>query len=200
MKIILIGAGGTIGKFVRSALEEANCQVLAVGKTTGDFQVDLDHPDSIDQLYRNTRPFDAVVCTAGHVAFGKLGELKNEHWEQSLTSKLMGQINLVRQALPYINDGGSFTLISGIVGDEQIAGGTIAATINSAIGGFVRAAACELQRGLRINVVSPTLLTESRARYDAFFPGFITVDGIEVGLAFKKAVLGVQTGQIVSAR
>jgi|SRR5580658_9851093 hypothetical protein len=42
----------------------------------------------------------------------------------------MGQINLVRAALPHIADKGSFTLISGVLTDEYMHGGTIGTTIN----------------------------------------------------------------------
>jgi NAD(P)-dependent dehydrogenase (short-subunit alcohol dehydrogenase family) len=76
-------------------------------------------------------------------------------------SKGIGQINIVRAALPFISDGGSFTLVSGILGDETAPAMTIGATVNGLIEGFVRAAAAELPRGVRINCISPAVLTES---------------------------------------
>ena len=120
-----------------------------------------------------------------------------EDWNYSFRSKLLGQINLVQQAIPYIRENGSFTLISGILGKEQIFSGTIAATVNSALEGFVKAAACELPKNLRINLVSPTLLEDSITTFGSYFPGFSPVSGARVAQAFKKYIMGVQSGQII---
>jgi hypothetical protein len=51
--------------------------------------------------------------------------------------------------------------------------------------GFVRAAAIELPKELRINAVSPTVLKESEAQYGPFFPGIIPVEGWKVGQALS---------------
>ncbi len=140
--------------------------------------------------------FDALVVASGSVAFNSLTEMTDEQWQVGLQSKLMGQINLTRAAIPYLNDKGSITLISGILSEEPINWGVSATTINGAIEHFVKAAACELPRGLRINVVSPTVLTESMDKYADFFPGFVPVPAAKVALAYQKSVLGVQTGQV----
>lgn len=107
----------------------------------------------------------------------------------------MGQINLVRAALPYIADNGSFTLVSGVLGDEVTPASTLGATINKMVEGFVKAAATELPRGIRINGVSPTVLTESVA-YHAFFPGFTPVSAAEVAQAYLRAIANPITGRI----
>jgi len=60
----------------------------------------------------------------------------------------------------------------------------------------VRAAAIELPKGLRINVMSPTVLKQSEAHYGPFFPGMIPVEGWKVGQAYKRAILGAQTGRV----
>jgi NAD(P)-dependent dehydrogenase (short-subunit alcohol dehydrogenase family) len=108
----------------------------------------------------------------------------------------MGQINLVRAALPFIADRGSFTLISGIVPDEPIAGGMIIGTINQTVEGFVRGAAFEPPRGIRINCVSPTVLAESVA-YHPLFPGFAPVAASDVGRAYLRAIATPVNGRVV---
>lgn len=196
MKIILIGANGTIGQGVYKALQASGHAVISVGKTRGDYQVDIAEPASITALYKKIGTFDAVVSAAGDIDFAPLADLTHDQWLHSLGHKLLGQINLVQQALPYINDNGSFTLVGGILAEVPIKGGAIASTVNRALEGYVMAAACELTRGLRINLVSPTMLTESAGVYGDFFPGFIPVDGKVVAEAFKKSVMGIQTGQV----
>lgn len=196
MKIVLIGASGTIGTQVKQTLKAAGHEIIKVGRTSGDFQVDITRRESVKALYEKLGSFDAIVNASGDVAFAPLAALGEEQWATSLGSKLMGQIHLVQEALPYINEKGSFTLVSGILSDEPILAGAAATTVNRAIEGFAVAAAAELPKGLRINVVSPTVLKESEAVYGPYFPGFIPVEGSKVAQAYKKSVMGIQTGQI----
>ena len=96
----------------------------------------------------------------------------------------------------FLRDGGSITLVSGIVAQEPIAQGVNATTVNAGLEGFVRAAACELPRGIRINLISPTVLSESLAAYGDFFPGFPSVPAAAVAQAYRRSIEGVQTGRI----
>src|SRR6266436_2960181 len=196
MKIILIGANGTIGELVQTAMAGAGHEIVKVGRKSGDFQVDIESRESIRQLYQAVGSFDAVAVAAGEVVFAPLSQLTAENWQFSLGSKLMGQISLVQEAIPFINERGSFTLVSGVLNDEPIFASAAAAAVSGALEGFARAAAIELPKGLRINVVSPTILKESEAKFGPLFPGVIPVEGWKVGQAYKRAILGVQTGRV----
>src|ERR1700726_3555125 len=196
MKIILIGANGTIGELVQTALAGAGHEIVKVGRKSGDFQVDIESRESIRQLYQAVGSFDAVAGAAGEVVFAPLSQLTAENWQFSLGSKLMGQISLVQEAIPFINERGSFTLVSGVLNEEPIFAGVAGATVSGALEGFARAAAVELPKGLRINVVSPTILKESESQFAQFFIGMIPVEGWKVGQAYKRAILGAQTGRV----
>jgi len=196
MKIILIGANGTIGGLVQTALAGSDHEIVKVGRKSGDFQVDIESRENIRQLYQAVGSFDAVAVAAGEVVFAPLSQLTAENWRFSLGSKLLGQISLVQEAVPFINERGSFTLVSGVLNDEPIFASAAAAAVSGALEGFVRAAAVELPKGLRINVVSPTILKESEAQFGPFFPGVIPVEGWRVAQAYKRAILGVQTGRV----
>src|SRR5258707_221552 len=161
MKIILIGANGTIGELVQKALAGAGHEIVKVGRKSGDFQVEIENRESVRKLYQAVGSFDAVAIAAGEVAFAPLSELTAEKWQFSLGSKLMGQISLVQEAIPFIKEKGSFTLVSGVLNDEPIFAGVAASTVSGALEGFVRATAIELPKGLRINLVNPTILEES---------------------------------------
>lgn len=195
MKIVIVGASGTVGSAVSELLAKDH-QVIRVGHSGGDATVDMRDPASIKALFAQVGQFDALVVANGSVAFNGLTEMTDEQWQVGLESKLMGQINLTRAAIPYLTDKGSITLISGILSEEPINWGVSASTVNGAIDHFVKAAACELPRGLRINVVSPTVLAESMDKYADFFPGFVPVPAAKVAQAYKKSVLGIQTGQV----
>lgn len=199
MKIVIVGASGTVGSAVSELLARDH-QVIRVGHSQGDARVDMTDSASIAALFAGIAEdigrFDALVVASGNVAFAPFPEMTDEQWQTGLESKLMGQIRLTRAAIPHLNDGGSITLISGILSEEPISWGISASTINGAIEHFVKAAACELPRGLRINVVSPTVLEESMDKYADFFPGFVPVPATRVAQAYKKSVLGVQSGQV----
>ena len=195
-RIIVIGASGTIGKEVSKRLQEVGHEVIRVSRTSGDFQADISDKKSLESLYKNVGSFDAVAITSGEVAAAPFESLTDENYSFSIGSKLMGQINAVRTALPYINARGSFTLVSGVLTDEPILGGTIGTLVNGGVEGFVKAASHELPRGIRINCVSPTVLTESEA-FHPFFPGFIPVESWKVARAYERAISGVITGRII---
>jgi NAD(P)-dependent dehydrogenase (short-subunit alcohol dehydrogenase family) len=98
--------------------------------------------------------------------------------------------------LKHIRLRGSFTLTSGQLNDDPIRGGVSGAMVNGALEGFVRSAAIELPRGLRINLVSPTVTEESLPAYGPFFPGQKPVPAAEATFGYAKSVEGPQTGRV----
>lgn len=195
MKIIVVGGTGTIGQAVVNELSARHSMVV-VGHRNGDLQADITNSQSIEKMYQQAKPFDAVIATTGDVHFAKLTEMTVEQYQIGLQSKLMGQVNLVLLGLSYINDGGSFTLTSGILNRDPILYGVSAAMVNGAIDGFIKSAAIEMPRNIRINGVSPTVITEAMDKYADYFRGFESVSAARVALAYSKSVEGLQTGQI----
>ncbi|WP_237044113.1 short chain dehydrogenase [Aquipseudomonas alcaligenes] len=195
MKIILVGASGTIGQAIDRELRERH-DIVRVGRHSGELQVNITDPASIRRLFEQTGPFDALISAAGNAHFGALEELTAKEFAVGLDDKLMGQINLVLIGREFANDGASFTLTSGVLSEDPIRYGAAVSTVNAALDGFVRAAAIELPRGLRINGVSPTVLEESLPAYGPYFRGFKAVPAATVALAYAKSAEGRQTGQV----
>jgi NAD(P)-dependent dehydrogenase (short-subunit alcohol dehydrogenase family) len=197
MKVLVIGATGTVGSAVTEELGKRH-QIVTVGGKGGQYQVDMADIAQVRRLFTEagkSGKFDAVVVTAGVLHFAPLAEFTPEQYRIGLDSKLMGQVNVALVAQEHLNDGGSITLTSGIVSEQPIRGGSSASMVNSALEGFVRGAAIDLQRGLRINVVSPTVLEEALDSYGPFFIGFEPAKGSRVALAYSRSVDGPQTGQ-----
>nr|WP_314902092.1 short chain dehydrogenase [uncultured Deefgea sp.] len=159
MKIIVIGAAGTIGQALVKELASRH-EIISAGRNSGDIQVDLTDAVSIEKMYQQVGPVDAVISAAGNVHFGALNEMTAAEYAIGINDKLMWQVQLVLIGQKYLNDGGSFTLVSGVLAQDPIVYGSSASMVNAGIEGFARAAAIELPRGLRINVVSPTVVTE----------------------------------------
>ncbi|GGN07198.1 short chain dehydrogenase [Dyadobacter beijingensis] len=194
MKIIIIGATGTIGKHVTKALD-GQSEIVKVGLNSGDYQVDISDIISIKELFEKVGRFDALISTTGDAHFGPLRDMTDAEFRIGINSKLMGQINLVLIGQHYINPKGSFTLTSGSLSEDPIVSGASVSAVNGALDSFVRAAAIELENGVRINAVGPDVVEESPA-YFPYFPGHIPVTMHSVAQAYVRSVLGAQTGQI----
>jgi len=195
VKVIVIGAAGAVGKTAVDALSSRH-EIIAVGRSSGDIQADIEDVDSIRAMYQQVGKIDAVVSAVGHGHFGKVAEMTSEQFMMGINHKLLPQVNLVLEGFDYMNDGGSFTLTSGVLNRDPIPGGSCAAAANGALDGFVAGAAVDMPRGIRINTVSPEVLEVSRAKYDGFFRGHVHVSEDAVGLAYSKAVEGCLTGQV----
>jgi len=198
MKILLVGASGTLGQAVARQLGQQH-QILAAGRSSGELRVDLTDDASVAELFARTGSVDAVISTAGKLHFGPLQQMTPAQFNLGLQDKLLGQVRLALAAQHHLNSGGSITLTSGIVSAQPIRDGVNATSVNAALEGFVRAAALELlPRGLRINVVSPNVLIESMAAYGPYFPGFEAVSAQRAALAFQRAVEGIQSGETIT--
>ncbi|MBL3398744.1 short chain dehydrogenase [Staphylococcus pasteuri] len=195
MKIIVVGATGTIGKSVSKKLKDNHHEVIEVGSQSGDYQLDITSPEEIEKMYKDIDNVDAVVSATGGATFKALSDMTLEDNNVAIQSKLLGQINLVLIGQHYLNENGSFTLTSGIMMDDPIRLGSSAAMANGGVAGFVTSAAVELKRGLRINNVSPNVVEEALDKYGEFFKGFTAVPVEKVANAFIKSVEGAQTGQ-----
>jgi NAD(P)-dependent dehydrogenase (short-subunit alcohol dehydrogenase family) len=196
MKIILIGASGTIGRRIYDKLYKKH-EIIRASRSGEDVQVELTDAGSIEAMYKIVTNIDAVICAAGHAKFGAFQELTEENFYEGIRSKLMGQVNLVRIGQNYVKDGGSFTLTTGILADDPIVGSTSLSMVNGALHSFVAAAAQELPRGLRVNAVCPTLVEDSAGAYGDAFAGFTPVTMDRVVNGYIRSIEGRITGRVV---
>lgn len=160
MKIMVIGATGTIGAAVAALLDGPH-DVIRVGNKGGDFRVDLASAESIEALFDAVGPVDAVINTAGLANFGPFDQLSDADYRLALDNKLMGQVNLVRIARDRVTEGGSITLTSGLLARQPMPGSVAISMVNGALESFVKAAALEIGHGVRLNVVSPVFVKET---------------------------------------
>jgi NAD(P)-dependent dehydrogenase (short-subunit alcohol dehydrogenase family) len=193
MKFLVVGSTGLIGSYVAKTLSKHGT-VIGVSRTT-QISVDVKDPASIKAMYEKVGKVDAVASCIGKVAFKPVAELTYEDYLMGLKDKALGQVELVRAGIDFLNDGGSFTLMTGVLARDPIPAGSVAALANGAIESFTLAAAIDLPRGIRINTVSPNVLVEATS-YHASFPGFHQVTAQSVADAYVKSILGKQTGQI----
>jgi NAD(P)-dependent dehydrogenase (short-subunit alcohol dehydrogenase family) len=195
MRILLVGAAGAIGSAVEAALGQKH-EIIRAGRSSGHVRIDFTDEASIARVFEQSGRLDAVVAAAGELHFGPFVDMTSAQLALSIKSKLLGQVNLARFAAKYLADGGSITLVSGIIGEQPVAGGASAALVNAAIEGFVLGASVDMPRGIRINAVSPGIVSETKDLYAPLFDGFEPVPARRVAVAYTRSVEGAQTGQV----
>ena len=135
MKVLVIGASGTIGTAVVAALKERH-EVIGASRNGGDMRADLADMASIRALFERAGKVDAVVSAAGEARFKPLADLTDDDFAFSLANKLMGQVNLARIAAAFVNEGGSITLTAGSLAQEPSVGSGAVSLVNAGLEGF----------------------------------------------------------------
>jgi NAD(P)-dependent dehydrogenase (short-subunit alcohol dehydrogenase family) len=191
---MLIGATGTIGHAVATALSSRH-EVVAVTRHTEPLRVDISSPASIKELFDAAGSIDGVISASGAARFKPLEQLNDDDFAFCLQNKLMGQVNLAREGLRRVRDGGVIILTSGILARTPISGSSAISLVNAGIEAFARAAALEAPRGIRVNVVSPPWVAETLTQLGmdpkAGLPASV------VARAYVSAVDGSMTGQVI---
>ena len=196
MKVLLVGASGTIGKRIYDAFAKKH-EVIRASRSGADVEVDITDAASIEKMYKTIENIDAVICAAGPATFGAFGDLTEDDFYVGIRGKMMGQVNLVRIGQKYLNDNGSFTLTTGILADDPIVSSAAVSLVNGGVNSFTLAAAQELPRGMRVNVVCPTVVEDSAEIYADYFPGFDSAPMEKVVNGYIRSVETKITGRII---
>jgi NAD(P)-dependent dehydrogenase (short-subunit alcohol dehydrogenase family) len=188
MRIVVIGATGTIGRAVTAALTAQDHEVIPVSRPG----VDLATPSTVDAVFTEEPLADAVICCAASGRLTRLADGSDEEFTTGVDTKLLGQVHLVRRAVRHLRAGGSVTITSGRF-DQPTPGGAFGALVNSGLEAFVRAAAAELPQGPRVNAVSPGWVSETLTALG--MPDHAGTPAAEVARAYVDAVEGTMTGE-----
>jgi NAD(P)-dependent dehydrogenase (short-subunit alcohol dehydrogenase family) len=197
MKILIIGSTGTIGSQVVAQLSGKH-EIITANRSSGDFRIELGAPQSIQQVFAQLSGLDAVVSVAGPCKYGSLMKLSDADFQFGFDQKFMGQVNLLRYGLRAVKDTASFTFTGGMGSRyPEDKGFTSIAAMNAALEGFVRAAALELPPTMRVNVVAPPWVTETREALG--MDKSIGLPAVQVAKLYVEVVEGSMTGQVIDA-
>jgi NAD(P)-dependent dehydrogenase (short-subunit alcohol dehydrogenase family) len=197
MRILIVGGSGMIGSEVVKVLTSGN-EVIQASRSHGAIKVDITDPGSIRAMYKSVGKVDAIISAAGSGAWKPLGELTDEDFESSLKNKLMGQANLVRYGFDSVTDHGSITVTSGVLSQKPMVGSGAISLLNSGLEGFVRAAALEAPRGIRVNVISPPWVSETLKLWGQD-PSH-GMPAATVARSYVDSVKGKQTGTVIEPK
>ncbi|MEO8961733.1 MAG: short chain dehydrogenase [Ginsengibacter sp.] len=162
MKTVVVGSSGTIGKQITQLLKEDGHEVIAASRSTSP-ALDITDASSIETFYAHLGQVDAIICAAGDAAFSLLNKVSDEQIQMTVSSKLLGQVNLVRKGWNNLRPGGIFILTGGILAYSPMPQTSLIAMVNAGLEGFTRAVALELTEGRRIVVVHPAWVAETAA-------------------------------------
>ena len=197
MRILVIGATGTIGKEIVAALKSGN-EIVEASSKSSPVKVDITSPDSIKAMFKSVGQVDAIVSAAGGGAWKPLDQLTDQDFEMSLHNKLMGQVNVIRYGFASVRDGGSITVTSGVLAQQPMQGSGAVSLINAGLEGFARAAALEAPRNIRVNVVSPPWVSETLKAM-----GMDPSHGLPaatVAKSYAQVVKGKESGKVVEPK
>lgn len=164
MKVLVIGASGTVGKAILDKITSEGHEVMAVSRKTSP-GVDIGDSAGLQKFLAEIDPVDHIVCTGGgvHMKGETIEELTDDQILLGLHSKLMGQINLIRYGYKKVNKGGSILITGGLLAYKPLFPKLAhVAMVNSGLNGFVIHAASDFKdSGVRINVIHPPFIRET---------------------------------------
>lgn len=197
MKVILIGANGTIGSAISQQLSSAGHKVIPVSRSTQP-PMDLENPQSIDTFFSQTGSVDAIICAAGNASFGALHNLSDDEIQLGLKSKLMGQVNVCRKGIEILNPKGKLILTGGIFAHNPWPETTNIAMANAGLEGFVKALALELTDDQKVFVVHPPFVRESAIQMG--MDGDPHPPAAEVAVSYLEALSRDTNGEAIYVR
>lgn len=193
MKILVVGGTGIIGSAVASLMKEGH-EVFTVGKTSGDYQADIESKESLYELFGNIGSVDAIISAAGDGILAGFAGDDDKPYDIVLTNKVMGQINLARVGLKNLNSGGSIILTSGRAATRPQPQTAAIAMGCAAIEAFVASAALEMENDQRINAVSPPIVQETMDKFG--WEGDFGTPATTVAAAYRGLIEGDSNGQV----
>ncbi len=194
MKVIVMGATGTIGAAVADALAARHEVIRASRKS--EVRVDVEDPKSVAALFERIEDVDAVVTCAGEVGgvFAPFDQLSDEQLQRCLRF-MTNAFHVVRTCARHVRDGGSITVTTGQLSTHPMPGSAALTMAGAGTEGFVRAAALEMPRGVRLNSVAPGWVKETMEKM-----GMDSAPGMAAKTLadyYVRAVEGTMSGTII---
>ena len=138
--------------------EKLNDALWELNGTSKGMSADATDMNAVKKVMPEIGNFDhLVVALSGNKGIGMFKDLDLAQLRQGFDEKFFAQLNIVQSALPYINSGGSITLITAVSSQAKGTGTSGLGAINGALEIMVPVLAKEL-KPVRVNAVSPGVI------------------------------------------
>ncbi len=191
MKIIVVGGTGTIGTEVVSLLKKDH-ELIVVGKTSGDYQIDIEDKTSIENLFKEVGKIDGIISMSGDAMLGSFLSQSDEDIDLAINSKLKGQMNLIRVGIPSVNENGFIIITTGTASHTPMPGASSIAMALAGLEGYVRAINNEKFNGIKINTVSPGFVKETAKMMNLDIPN--TISAADTATVYKMVMESEESG------
>jgi NAD(P)-dependent dehydrogenase (short-subunit alcohol dehydrogenase family) len=154
-----------------AALEAARASIDGhVTAVVADATASDDLDEVVEKIRRESGHLDVIVANAGSIERKNLGDVTEEHFDQTFDLNARGTLFTVQKALPLLRTGGSIILMGSITAFKGHPGAGTYSAAKAAVRSYARTWAAEFgDRGLRVNVLSPgpidTLIIDGQAEY-----------------------------------
>jgi NAD(P)-dependent dehydrogenase (short-subunit alcohol dehydrogenase family) len=165
-EIIIAGGASGIGLSAALQFQAQGGTVTVTGRNTPMLtaatqqgltaaQVDSADRTALDNFFKSYGPIDhLVVSVSGSKGMGNFTDLPLQVLREGFEEKFWPNLYTVQAALPYINNGGSITLVTAISGIAKLPGTSGLGAINGALEIMVQIWSKEFNY-IRVNAVSP---------------------------------------------
>lgn len=150
-----LGAAVTIAS---RNLDKLRLATSDIGSNTSVAPVDMTDDAAVKTWASELGEVDHLIVSASSAAHGAFADLSNKDLRAMFDAKFFGPYTVAREVLPFINDGGSISLFSGVLSRRPGIGATGLGAVNSAVEGLVRGLALELGKTVRVNGISPGMV------------------------------------------
>jgi NAD(P)-dependent dehydrogenase (short-subunit alcohol dehydrogenase family) len=153
-RLIELGATVTIAGRSLERLQAASKHLLGPVTTA---TLDCTDAAAVAAFFAATGSIDHVIVSlAGGAALGPFTGVAEPEFRSTFDGKFWPYVNVMREAAPRLNTGGSMTLVTGASAIAATPGAASLAAVNGALEGMIKTLAVELAP-LRVNAVSPGL-------------------------------------------
>ena len=167
-RVIILGGSSGLGLAAAKAAAAEGAEVVIVSSNQSridnalgelpagsrGYAVDLSKEINIQNFFEQVGSFDHLVYTAGeNITMSMVDDTDIESGKDFFTIRFWGAFAAIKYGKPYINKGGSITLMSGNFGQRPAKGYSLGAAICGAMDAFTRAMAVELAP-IRVNNIA----------------------------------------------
>lgn len=148
-----VAISGRDQKTLDQAVKLIGGDVLAV-------RSDVSKLEDIDKFFTQVAAkfgkIDVLFANAGVAKFAPIGDTNEQLFDENFDINVKGMYFTLQKALPYLNDNAGIVLNSSVANAKGTAGASVYAATKAAVRSLARTFAAELiERGIRVNVVSP---------------------------------------------
>lgn len=143
--------------------KELDAAVKEVGHGAIGVQGDVSNLADLDRLFDTIKKqkgrLDTLFANAGGGAFGPMGSITEEHYEQIFDTNVKGTVFTVQKALPLMQPGSTIVLMASVAGVMGMPAFSVYSGAKAAIRNFARGWSVDLKdKKIRVNAVSPGLI------------------------------------------